>query len=131
MWILLMKNNWLVLFGILLGTTTGIVQAKMESTQRTVQFSNGKVNVWKTIIYPTSGQSLAMHRHEHDRVLVALSDGLLKITNNKGKTHYLKFAKDKAYYLTKDVPNELHNDENVTNHAIKVMVIELNDKKEI
>ena len=122
-----MKNYIVALTYLLLGSTTGLVQAKVETTQRIDQFSNDKVKVWKTIIYPTSGKALAMHRHEHNRVLIALSDGLLKITNNKGKTHYLKLEKDKAYYLTKDVPNELHNDENVTKHAIKVMVIELND----
>ena len=120
-----MKNYWLVALAVLLGTTTSFVQAKGELTRRVEQFSNGKVAVWKTIIYPASGQALAMHRHEHDRVVVALTDGLLKITTNKGKIRYLKLEKDKAYYLGKDVPNELHNDVNMTSHAIKVMVIEL------
>ncbi|MCL9685296.1 hypothetical protein MJ258_13575 [Legionella sp. EUR-108] len=120
-----MKNYWRIALAVLLGTTTGLVQAKGELTKRVEQFSNSKVTVWKTIIYPASGQALAMHRHEHDRVVVALTDGLLKITTNKGKTHYLKLEKDKAYYLGKDVPNELHNDVNMTNHAVKVMVIEL------
>lgn len=66
-----------------------------------------------------------MHRHDYDRVIVALSNGLLKITNDKGKTHYLKLEKNKAYYLTKDPLHELHKDENMTKHPITVMVIEL------
>lgn len=109
---------------LLLGAT--IVQAQPQATHRVDQFSNDKVKVWKTIIYPASGQVLPMHRHDHDRVLVALSDGLLKITNDKGAVHYLKLEKNKAYYLTKDLPNELHNDENMSKHAVKVMVVELN-----
>lgn len=104
------------------------LQAAGLSTQRIEQLSNARVTVWKTIIYPSSKQVLPMHRHDNDRVLVALTDGTLKITSNKGKVHYLKLKKGKSYYLTKDVPNELHNDENVTNHPIQVMVIQLNDK---
>lgn len=102
----------------------GITGAYAQSTTRIAQFSNDKTNVWKTIIYPTSTQGLKMHRHDYDRVVVALSNGLLKITNNKGKMHYLKLEKNKAYYLTKDPLNELHKDENMTKHPITVMVIE-------
>ena len=98
------------------------------STTRTAQFSNDKVSAWETIIYPSANQALKMHRHEHDRVVVAFNDGLLKITNDKGKVHYLKLEKNKAYYLTKDVPGELHNDENTSGHPIKVVVIELNNQ---
>ena len=104
---------------------SGITAAYAQSTARIPQFSNDKTNVWKTIIYPTSTQILTMHRHDYDRVIVALSNGLLKITNNKGKTHYLKLEKNKAYYLTKDPLHELHKDENMTKHSIAVMVIEL------
>ena len=104
---------------------SGITTAYAQSTTRIPQFSNDKTNVWKTIIYPTSTQVLTMHRHDYDRVIVALSNGLLKITNDKGKTHYLKLEKNKAYYLTKDPLHELHQDENMTMHPITVMVIEL------
>lgn len=113
----------LCIFGIILSTS---LHALGQSTKRIDQFANDRVKVWKTIIYPSSGQVLPMHRHDHDRVLVALTDGTLKITNNNGKVHYLKLKKDKAYYLTKDIADELHNDENISNHPIKVMVIELN-----
>lgn len=95
-------------------------------TQRIPQFTNEKVAVWETIIYPESGQVLKMHRHEHDRVVVALDSGELKITNDKKQTHFLKLVKNKAYYLSKDVPGEMHSDENISKHPIRVMVIELN-----
>jgi hypothetical protein len=116
-------NKWLLLSGLVLAN---LVQA--QATERIEQFNNNKVRVWETVIYPSAKQKLAMHRHDHDRVVVALSDGLFKITNDKGKIHYLKVEKNKAYYLTKDPVNELHNDENMSDHIIKVMVIELKDK---
>lgn len=105
---------------ILSGTNISFAQ----STTRIPEFSNNITNVWKTIIFPTSNQALTMHRHDNDRVIVALSNGLLKITNNRGKIHYLKLKKNKAYFLTKDPLHELHKDENLTNHPITVMVIE-------
>jgi beta-alanine degradation protein BauB len=102
-----------------------ISNATSSTTSRTPQFSNDKVSVWETVIYPNANQVLKMHRHEHDRVIVAFSDGLLKITNDKGRVHYLKLKKNKAYYLTKDVPNELHKDQNMSSHFIKLLVVEL------
>lgn len=99
--------------------------ASSSSENRTMQFSNDKVSVWKTVISKTTSQVLKMHRHEHDRVLVAFTNGLLKITNDIGKVHYLKLEKNKAYYLSKDVPNELHKDENMSAEPIEVLVIEL------
>lgn len=100
--------------------------AHAQTTHRVELLSNQKVNVWKTIIYPASNQTLPMHRHDKDRVLVALTDGLLKITSDKGDSHYLKLERHKAYYLPRDRPNELHNDENMSSHAVKVIVLELN-----
>lgn len=122
-----MKNCKVLMVSLLLLMTTGVARSQDKMTSRTDELSNNRVKVWKTIIYPSSGQVLAMHRHEHDRVVVALTDGVLKITNDKGKVHYFKLKKDKAYYLARDVPNELHNDENISDHPVKVMVIELND----
>jgi hypothetical protein len=104
---------------------SGISSATSSTTTRIAQFSNDKVSAWETVIYPNVNQALKMHRHEHDRVVIAFSDGLLKITNYKGKVHYLKLEKNKAYYLAKDVPNELHNDQNMSSYPIKVLVIEL------
>jgi hypothetical protein len=99
--------------------------ANTYKTTRLPQFSNNKVTVWQTTIYPNKTQVLKMHRHEYDRVLVAFDNGTLKITNDKGKTHYLKLVKEQAYYLKKDIAGELHIDENLSRHAIKILVIEL------
>ncbi len=77
------------------------------------------------MVYPQKNQILAKHRHDHDRVLVAFDDGILKVVSNTGKSHLLKLKRDTAYYLEKDIPNETHTDENMSSHPIKVMVIEL------
>lgn len=104
---------------------TTLAYGSSERTHRVTEFTNEKVNVWKTTIYPSISQTLTMHRHEYNRVLIALDDGVLKIKNDKGKVHYLNLVKNKVYYLKKDIPNELHSDENTTNHPINVLVIEL------
>lgn len=119
------KNVMNPILASLLFLASSFSYATPATTQRTMQFSNDKVSVWETLIYPSENQVLKMHRHEHDRVVVALTDGELKITNDKGKVHYLNLIKDKSYYLTKDSPNELHKDENISSHPIKVLVIEL------
>ena len=100
-------------------------QSTPEKTHRITEFSNEKINVWKTTLYPGKSQTLKMHRHEYNRVVVAFNDGVLKIKNDKGQVHYLKLAKNKAYYLEKDISHELHSDENITHHPIDVLVIEL------
>jgi hypothetical protein len=97
----------------------------LANTQRTPQFSNEKVNVWETIIYPGNEQKLAYHRHETDRVLVALDTGVLKVINDKGQSHLLELTQNKSYFLPKNVPGEMHTDINTTDHPIRVIVIEL------
>ncbi|MCH9689555.1 MAG: hypothetical protein K0U24_01580 [Gammaproteobacteria bacterium] len=120
----MIKNITLFIFLIFV---SAVNIAYAQSTTRITEFSNSKVNVWKTVIHPKSNQVLSMHRHDYDRVLVALSNGLLKITNDKGDIHYLKLKKNRTYYLKKDLPDELHQDENMTKHPIIVVVIELKE----
>src|SRR5690242_7251251 len=85
-----------------------MAQAQTPLTQRIPQFDNDQVAVWETIVYPSQQHVLVMHRHDRNRVLVALSNGTLKITNDKNQVHYLKLIKDHAYFLTKDIPGEMH-----------------------
>lgn len=120
-----MRRIIIILLGMFL--IHNAVHAKGPSTKREELFFNKKVRVWKTFIYPSAKHALPMHRHEHDRVVIALTDGVIKIINNHGKTHIRTLKKDQAYYLPKDVPNEWHKDINMSKHEIKVVVVELND----
>ena len=92
---------------------------------RIPQLKNQQVAVWKTVIYPTKQSILKMHRHDKDRVIVALTDGILKVTNQAGQSHLMKLRKGQAYYFAKDPKNEQHTDLNISNNTIKVMVIEI------
>lgn len=114
-----------ILLGTWLMVWAASIQAQTTMTKRVAQIENAKVKVWKTIIYPLKNAQLTMHRHDHDRVVVALTNGLLKVTNNKKQVHYLKLVKGKSYYLKKDPLGELHTDENKSAHAVSVIVIEL------
>lgn len=96
-----------------------------DTTKRIPQVENNKVKVWQTIVYPSTKQALPMHRHDHDRVVIAMTDGKFKITTSTGQVSFFEIKKDQAYFVGKDKPGELHNDENVTGHAIRVMVVEL------
>lgn len=104
---------------------TIITHAETSSAERVQQISNEKISAWKRIIYPGKNHALMMHRHDHDRVLIALTDGTLKVTSDKGNSHLLTLKKNKAYYFSKDRQNELHSDENITTHPIEVIVVEL------
>ncbi len=120
-----MRNYLIVILSIFIALMAATVYSESLTTTRIPQFSNDKFNVWQTIIYPSKNQALKMHRHEYNRVIVAFDSGTLRITNDKQKIHYLKLEKGQSYYLSKDVPGELHSDENISHNPIKITVIEL------
>jgi beta-alanine degradation protein BauB len=44
-------------------------------TQRFPEFQNDDVKVWKSVVLPNS--PLAMHRHDHPRIIIALTGGTM------------------------------------------------------
>lgn len=92
------------------------------TTHRQQQCENKEVAVWKTTIEPQ--QPLAMHRHDHERIVVALTDVNLTVTNDQGRSHQFIMKKGTARFLSPDQPHELHCDINKTKHPMEVMVIE-------
>ncbi len=98
-------------------------QQPPATTQRTPQFENANVKVWKTLIMPN--QPLSMHRHDHGRTIVALQGGTLTIKPEKGASKKVVWETGKAYWLDADPPNELHGDVNETAKPIEVMVVEM------
>lgn len=68
---------------------------------------------------------LSLHRHEKNRVLVALNSGTLKIVTKSQETSLLKLKKNQAYFLKMDPPQTYHTDENISSHPLEVIVIEL------
>ena len=95
-----------------------------QRSRREPQFENEHVKVWKSIILPN--QPLRLHRHEHGRALVALTDGDLKVVNEAGETvDTYEWEAGKAYWLDKDPPDVLHGDLNEGPGTIEVIVVEL------
>jgi beta-alanine degradation protein BauB len=108
----------------------GVMMAQQQNpqnpnaTRREPQFENEHVKVWKSIIMPN--QQLNLHRHDHGRALIALTDGPLDVTDKDGKTlSTYKWEKGKAYWLDADPPGETHADVNRLNRPVEVIVVEL------
>jgi beta-alanine degradation protein BauB len=99
-------------------------QQAQTTTRREPQFENEHMKVWKSIIMPR--QPLAMHRHEHGRALIALTNGQLKVVdqNQKAITTY-DWEAGKAYWLDADPAGQMHADVNDTAKPIEVIVVEL------
>lgn len=93
-----------------------------STTHREKQCGNQEVTVWKTTIEPH--QPLVMHRHDHQRIIVALIDVDLLVKNNHGHSHHLIMKRGTAQILPPDRFKELHIDINNSHHPMEVMVIE-------
>lgn len=99
-------------------------QQQQPGSRREPQFENAQVTVWKSIVMPN--QPLSLHRHDHGRVLVALTDGQLKVVDGAGKTldtYNLKAGK--ALWLGIDPPGQMHADVNPGTKPVEVVVVQL------
>ena len=94
------------------------------ASRREPQLENEHVRVWKSIIMPN--QPLSLHRHEHGRALIALTDGVLKVVDGNGKTlDTYTWQAGKAYWLGVDPPGQMHADVNESDKPVEVIVVEL------
>ena len=94
-----------------------------SQTQRFPQFENEDVKVWKSVVMPNA--PLTMHRHDHPRVIIALSGGTMKIVDQQGKSEAHVWETGKAYWLPANPPGTMHADVNAGDKPIEVMVVEL------
>jgi hypothetical protein len=102
---------------------TPLTCQQTTETQRTPQFENDDVKVWKTVVMPHA--PLTMHTHEHPRVIVALAGGTMKIVNEDGTSQTEQWETGKAYWLSAAEGKKRHADANQGEKPIEVMVIEL------
>jgi quercetin dioxygenase-like cupin family protein len=126
--ITVMKNLRLIAAASLLSFAAGAgamwAQQQAQASRREPQFENDQLKVWKSIIMPK--QPLTLHRHDHGRALIALTDGQLKVIDKGGKLlNTYNWARGKAYWLDADPAGQMHADVNDTSKPIEVIVVEL------
>ncbi len=98
-----------------------------QQSQRFPQFENETVKVWKSVVLPN--QPLAMHHHDHPRVIVALTGGVMNLVDQNGPTERHVWEAGKAYWLPAMPSGAMHADVNAGDKPIEVMVIELEKEK--
>ena len=109
----------------------GVMMAQQQArntSRREPQFENDQMTVWKSIILPK--QPLSLHRHEHGRALVALTNGRLKVVDKDGKvldTYNLRAGT--AMWLGVDPPGQMHADINDGAKPIEVVVVQLKNDR--
>jgi hypothetical protein len=103
------------------------MRSQNSPTQRFPQFDNEDVKVWKSVVMPNA--PLTMHRHDHPRVIIALSGGTMKIVDSQGKSEEHVWETGKAYWLPANPPGTLHADVNAGDKPIEVMVVSLEKEK--
>jgi hypothetical protein len=123
----MVKNAGLLVTLAGLAFSAGIAVAQITQTGREPQFENSAVKVWKSLVLPNS--PLPMHRHEHPRVIIALRGGSMKILEDSGKSELHEWQTGKAYWLDANALGTRHQDINVGDKAIEVMVVELQNEK--
>jgi hypothetical protein len=118
------------LFAIMIGACGAIGSeqtAPPAQTQRVPQFENDDVKVWRSVI--RADAPLTMHRHEHPRVIIALSGGTMNIVEDNGTSAAHVWETGKAYWLPANAPNTVHADVNQGGKPVEVMVVELKHEK--
>jgi hypothetical protein len=108
---------------IVLIPVCSLTSQQPAENQRTPQFENDDVKVWKTVVMP--GAPLTMHTHDHARVIVALSGGTMKIVYQDGTSESHRWDTGKAYWLSAEEGKKRHADANQGDKPIEVMVMEL------
>jgi hypothetical protein len=117
---------WTLAVGAAFAAGFALAQSQPQ-TGRESQFENEQVKVWKSIVLPND--PLPLHRHEHPRVIIALQGGTMKILEESGQSELHDWKAGHAYWLPANAPGTRHQDVNVGDKPIEVMVVELQQAK--
>jgi len=116
------------IYGCITGTLLTLAAAhESQPTAREPQFENAAVKVWKTTVAPNSPTEL--HRHDHPRVVVALTGGTLELVDQNGAKEDHIWQAGKAYWLAAMPPGAMHRDLNPGASPMEVVVVELEKEK--
>ena len=116
------RGYFVVLTGLAFAAGFAVAETTAQ-TGRLQLFENAEVKVWKSVVMPNN--PLPLHRHEHPRVIVALQGGTMKIQEETGASEVQQWETGKAYWLPANAPGTRHQDVNVGDKPIEVVVVEL------
>ncbi len=117
------KTSWIMAL-VPLAFVAGFALAEATAqTGRVPLFENAEVKVWRSLVVPNN--PLPLHRHEHPRVIIPLQGGTMKIQEETGESDVQHWEAGKAYWLPANAPGTRHQDVNVGDKPIEVVVVEL------
>ena len=89
----------------------------------TVLIENGRTRVteWR---FPAKGDNTGWHVHEHDYLVVPLSDGLLLLHEPDGTTREVELCRESPYFRRKGVHHDVVNSSNSEIVFIEVEFLE-------
>jgi hypothetical protein len=129
------KSFLLVLFGIFLGLALpyayqAFTKAPMISGYRDLEMkinvAGNDILIWKTVI-PTGTEGkpgIHAHRHEFARVVIPLTEGVLRRVEDNGEAIDYKLNIGKPIFLAADAPTGFHTDVNPGKEPIEVIVVQ-------
>jgi beta-alanine degradation protein BauB len=120
-------NRAMALTALVLALFAVIRSQTQTQTQRVQLIENDDVKVWRSLVLPNS--PLAMHRHEHPRVIIPIIGGTMNIVDQSGAKETHVWETGKAYWLPANPPNTMHADVNAGDKPIEVVVVELEKEK--
>jgi quercetin dioxygenase-like cupin family protein len=115
------------IYGAITGTLLTVAATHSQQTQREPQFENATVKVWKTTVAPN--QPTDLHRHDHPRVVIALTGGTMQLLNQNGTKEDHIWQAGKAYWLPAMPPGAMHRDVNPGTTPFEVVTVELEKEK--
>ena len=113
-----------IVVGAAIAAVAGFVRAQPRAEmQRIPQFDNARTIAWRSVI--PAGTESTLHRHDRQRVVVAIVGGDLKTVTASGETAVTHYVTGNAYLQEPMPAGVMHKDVNDTSRTIELVVIEL------
>ena len=113
-----------IVIGAAIAAAAGFLRAQPRAEmQRIPQFDNTRAVAWRSVI--PAGTESTLHRHDRQRVIVAIVGGDLKTVTASGETTVSHYVTGNAYLQEPMPAGVMHKDVNDTGRTIDLVVIEL------
>ncbi|MGA2655298.1 MAG: hypothetical protein ABSF18_04900 [Gammaproteobacteria bacterium] len=129
------KSILFILFGVFLGLAVpysykAFTKIPMSSGYRDLEMkvnvAGDNILIWKTTIPPEheGKPGIHVHRHEYARVVIPLTEGVLRRRDSNGEVTDYPLHIGKPLFLPADTPTGFHTDVNTGRQPIEVMVVQ-------